>query len=52
VSEELQKECNRLAARNTLLVNEIDTLRQQLRECRERNVKLLSQLQEFEAREY
>jgi len=47
----LRAECDRLAQRNAVLVNEIDKVRERNIELRDRNTKLLSMIQELEARE-
>jgi hypothetical protein len=49
--ERLRAECDRLAMRNTHLVLECERLNGNLAEVKTRTVRLLSQLQEFEARE-
>lgn len=43
--------CDHLAQRNAVLVTEIDAVRKQLKEAKERNTLYLSRLQEYEARE-
>ena len=49
--EQIKGECDRLAQRNAVLVAEIDAIRATLKDTKDRNVRLLSQLQEYEARE-
>lgn len=49
--DEAEKQCDMLAHRNAVLVIEIDKLRERNVELRDRNVRLLSQIQELEARE-
>lgn len=47
----LRATCNSLAQRNAVLVNEIDKVRERNIELRDRNTRLLSMIQELEARE-
>lgn len=49
--DEAEKQSDMLAHRNAVLVIEIDKLRERNVELRDRNVRLLSQIQELEARE-
>lgn len=49
--DEANKQCDMLAHRNAVLVVEIDRLREKNVELRDRNTRLLSQIQELEARE-
>jgi hypothetical protein len=49
--DEANKQADMLAHRNAVLVVELDELRKRYLEVRDRNTRLLSQMQELEARE-
>jgi len=49
--DEANRQCDMFAHRNAVLLVEIDRVREQNVELRDRNTRLLSQIQELEARE-